>query len=156
ASRPDDLDTVLATLWRRVATLMAAEGGYINRHLAETEDAITVRSYFFNPLKEYTGDLIFPIDSRTLGSVARRTGQPVTFLGDERDLRELEGAEPPEGAPFIGLHTRVFVPIRHGARIIGTLGLVRPGLRPFADQQVATVQSFADQAAIAIENARLF
>ena len=48
------------------------------------------------------------------------------------------------------------IPLLRQDAAIGTLVVSRGEIRPFSDAQVALLETFADQAAIAIENARLF
>jgi two-component system, NtrC family, sensor kinase len=55
-----------------------------------------------------------------------------------------------------GFRSIVIVPLLREGRAIGTMSVTRRSPGPFADGQVALLQTFADQAAIAIENVRLF
>ncbi|MEM7439738.1 MAG: GAF domain-containing protein [Pseudomonadota bacterium] len=55
-----------------------------------------------------------------------------------------------------GLRTRLSIPLNIGGQGIGCIVLCRREVSPFADEDIALVESFADQAVIAIQNARLF
>ena len=52
--------------------------------------------------------------------------------------------------------TMLLVPLRHQGEFIGLLGARRMEVRPFTPAQIKLLETFADQAVIAIENVRLF
>ena len=59
-------------------------------------------------------------------------------------------------AEVLGAHSRVLAPMMVKATLMGALVLVRRPPKPFTDKEITLLTTFADQAVIAIENARLF
>src|SRR6266481_7201436 len=67
-----------------------------------------------------------------------------------------------DGIPFFvanvelgRVRTSLSVPLKECGRLIGIFTLIRWQVQPFTDKQIAVVQSFADQAQIAMKNAEL-
>jgi len=52
--------------------------------------------------------------------------------------------------------TRIAVPIKVAGAVVGVLNFHRVEVAPFSPSEIALIETFADQAAIAIENVRLF
>ncbi len=99
--------------------------------------------------------LVIPISR---GSVSGRAIADRTVI-HVHDL----AAEPEEEFPVgrdlqrrFGHHTMVAAPLLREGVPLGAILLVRMEVSPFTEKQIALLQTFADQAAIAIENVRLF
>jgi K+-sensing histidine kinase KdpD len=59
-------------------------------------------------------------------------------------------------ARSLGFNSMIMAPMIRGDTVIGAIGTFRTEPKAFDDRQVALIKTFADQAVIAIENARLF
>src|SRR6266852_3015917 len=106
-----------------------------------------------------------PIPAHPVGqgpSLVRGT-PPGRAVLDRRTIHltdvQAEIDEYPEGsanARRFGHRTVLVVPLLRAGEAIGAIAVRRAEVRPFNDKQIAVLQTFADQAVIAIENARLF
>ncbi len=92
-------------------------------------------------------------DDETIGLRAIRQRRPYATQRADSDpdvglLRETYAAE--------GIRTACLVPLVGADETLGILGLYHGHERTWPEEEVALVQAFADQAAVAIQNARLY
>jgi two-component system, NtrC family, sensor kinase len=73
-----------------------------------------------------------------------------------RDLAQALAEYPETTAARYGVQSALAVPLMREGIALGVIRISRTEIRPFTDNQIALLQTFADQAVIAIENVRLF
>ena len=96
-------------------------------------------------------DFTVPLGQSYSGTVAA-TGEPI-FIGDtQNDPRNLLAQRDREQ----GIRTYLGLPVRFGSEVVGVLTLNTETPVPWTPAQLASLGSFADVAAVAIGNARLY
>ena len=146
-----DLNTVLKTVLARARVLFGADVAAIYR--------FQNGSYRFNiglglsteyEALERSGS--HPPDRGTVVGRAILDRRPVLIEDAWNDPTYTAAAE----ARIGNVRTVLGVPLMRDGVPIGAIGLARSSVRPFTERQIERVSTFADQAAIAIESARLF
>src|SRR5499433_1351912 len=147
-----DLQPVLDTLVESAARLCSAERGYIMRLLEDGQYHLAVSYPAVGELEEFVRrHPLAPDRGSITGRVAleRHTVQIEDVLADsDYRLQEQQRIE--------GYRSLLGVPLLRDGIVIGVFVLWRNKVDRFTDKHIALVNTFADQAVIAIENVRLF
>jgi signal transduction histidine kinase len=147
-----DLHAVLDTLLQSAARLCEADIGYVGRPKGGgffSTEATYGHSPAFKEIMERT-----PWKAGRESAIGRVLLEraPIHIVDAETDpeYRMIEHQK------IGGYHSILGVPLLREGTPIGVLILARHSVRPFTHRQIELVTTFADQAAIAIENVRLF
>jgi GAF domain-containing protein len=148
---PTDVQPVLDTVVEHASRLCSARDAQIFRR----EDAVLRLVAHHGPIPTGgVGEFTMPITRGTVNGRAVMEQRPIVVA----DLRA-ESMEFPEGSAIsrnLGHRAVLSVPLMREGVAIGTLSVRRAEVVAFTDAQMALLQTFADQAVIAIENVRLF
>ncbi len=100
------------------------------------------------------GPIDFPLDAQSVSGTCVLQGRVMAIA--DADAVAADYPLTPELARSIGWRSGLFVPLLSEGKGIGCIGILRADAGDFDAKEVALAQTFADQAVIAIQNARLF
>jgi two-component system NtrC family sensor kinase len=146
-----DLRTVLDTLLQTAARLCDADQGTITQRKGDTFYR-SVSYGFPTAFAEYVKDRPVELGRDTATGRALVEGKVVHIP----DVQTDPDYTWKEAQRLGGFRTLLGVPMLREGVPVGVLTLTRTEARPFTDKHIELVSTFADQAAIAIENVRLF
>jgi len=153
ASSPSDVQPVFDAIVNSAIPLM---GGFSATLTLLEEGKLHLRAYTSTSnagdeeVKKY---FPVPVETADMGR-AVRARVPVAVTDFETDPHVRAGSR--ELARARGFRAVLFVPLIRNDVAIGTINVTRREPGAFTDHQVGLLRTFADQAVIAIENARLF
>jgi GAF domain-containing protein len=149
SSSPNDVQPVFDTVAERAARICGAQ--FVD--IIVVQDDVMHQKASFGNLRGLDADETVPLDRTTIMGRSICDKKPV-HIADALEV----GDDFPNGRQLairFGHRTVLSIPLIREGQALGTILVRRTEVRPFEDKHIALLKTFADQAAIAIENARL-
>src|SRR5499433_4486829 len=146
-----DLQVVLDTLLSSAIRLCGIERGMIFRYDGESCRAVAAHNLSREFLELWERTPVRAGRGTTVGRALLEC-RPVQIVDVQKDPEYAFD----EAREMFGFRTTLAVPMLREGIPQGVIALTKTEVEPFTDKQIALVETFADQAAIAIENVRLF
>jgi len=153
-SSPSDLAPVFNAMLEKATRLCEAIYGQLATYDGEFFRLVAIHGEA--PLLAWHRDrLLRPADAVTWQRIV--DGAPLVHIDDLADTELYRGGHETARALVDrgGSRTMLAVALRKDDLLLGVLTVYRQQVRPFTDKQIVVLQSFAAQAVIAMENARL-
>ncbi|RWN35890.1 GAF domain-containing protein [Mesorhizobium sp.] len=146
-----DLEPVLQMLLDSAIRLAGGDMGAISLRDGDWLRVMTGTGWT-DELRAYEKSHPHPIGRGTFQGRAALEGATVHVPDVSKDMEYKR----PEAATMGDFRAALSVPLKRGQEVIGVFGMASRTVGPFSQRQIELVESFADQAVIAIENVRLF
>jgi two-component system, NtrC family, sensor kinase len=140
---PTDVQPVLDAIVESAARVCGIDDVVLRLREGNT---MVVRAHF-GPIPVSTGRVI-NIDDPRFPWMREHGSLHIPDVSQQNDF--------PEIGSIGGFRTFLIAPLRLQGELVGTMGARRMEVRPFTPVQIKLLETFADQAVIAIENVRLF
>src|SRR5262249_51942175 len=151
AQSPTDLQPVLDAIAASAVRLCAASDVVIERLEG---DRFYNAAHAGSQMKGLVGHPL-PLTRRFPGGRAVLDRRRV-IIEDIQLVAETEYPDTLELLELNTVHSCAEIPLLSEGKSLGNLAVLRAEVRPFTDAEIALLETFADQAVIAIENVRLF
>ena len=150
----DDLAPVFDAILERTLRLCGAAFGSLATFDGEVVHHVADRGWT-SALREFARQPLGPESGSALYRIAQ--GEDLVYLADITDDDAYRSGAPSRRAvaDLGGARSALWVALRKDAALLGVIMLYRTEVQPFTETQVALLGSFAAQAVIALENARL-